>query len=192
MPTEDLSNARMMIIDDQEANLLLLEDILEQGGYANHISIQDSRNAVRTFREFKPDLVLLDLMMPHLDGFAVMDQFGPMLVQEEYLPILALTADVSHMTRRRALASGAKDFLTKPLDPVEVLLRIKNLLLPRFLYRKFQQQADQRIEELAALIDRANDAILALDVQDRIVFWNAGAERLYGWKATEVLGERPL
>jgi len=188
MSPEDLRHARLMIVDDQEANVLLLEDILDEGGYTQRITIQDSRNTLRAFSEFKPDLVLLDLMMPHLDGFAVMEQLRPLLVNEEYLPILVLTADVSRDTKRRALAAGAKDFLTKPLDPVEVLLRIENLLFTRFLYRKLQQHADQRIEELAALIDRANDAILALDEQDRIVFWNEGAERLYGWKAAEVLG----
>lgn len=179
-------NARILIVDDQEANLRLLERILKQGGYTSYRSLSDSREAVAVCQEFQPDLVLLDLMMPHLDGMAVMEQLRPLT--DGYLPVLVLTADMAAESKRRALAAGAKDFLTKPLDAIEVLLRIKNLLETRFLYQRLQRKADQRIHEQATLLDQANDAIMVRDMEDRILFWNQGAERLYGWRAQEAVG----
>src|SRR5437879_3421374 len=125
-------SAKILIVDDQDANLRLLERILKQDGYSNYRSLSDSRQAVSVCREFQPDLLLLDLMMPHLDGVAVMEQLRS-LTEGTYLPILVLTADVAAEAKRRALAAGAKDFLTKPVDAIEVLLRIKNLLETRFL-----------------------------------------------------------
>jgi PAS domain S-box-containing protein len=182
-------HAKVLIVDDQDANLRLLERILEQGGYRCYQSLGDSRQAVSAYRDLQPDLVLLDLMMPHLDGVAVLEQLRP-LTEGTYLPVLVLTADVTAEAKRRALTAGAKDFLTKPLDAVEVLLRIKNLLETRFLYQQSQRRADERIREQAALLDRASDAILVRDMEDRILYWNQGAERLYGWTAAEAVGRR--
>jgi two-component system, cell cycle sensor histidine kinase and response regulator CckA len=181
-------NARILIIDDQEANVLFLEGLLEEGGYTAWRTVRDSRAAVAICAEFQPDLILLDLIMPHLDGFGVLDQLRPYLAEQVYLPILVLTVDITPESRRRALAGGAKDFLAKPLDALEVLLRVKNLLETRFLYLQLQQRADERIREQAALIDQANDAILVCDLEDRLTFWNRGAEVLYGWPAAEVQG----
>ncbi|HZU34913.1 MAG TPA: PAS domain S-box protein [Gemmataceae bacterium] len=103
-----------------------------------------------------------------------------------------MTADISDGARRRALAAGAKDFLTKPVDAIEVLLRIQNLLETRFLYQELQQSADRRIREQAALLDRANDAILVEDLEHRIEYWNEGATKLYGWTAAEAIGRNAL
>src|SRR5690349_11322461 len=119
MDPANLADARILIVDDQETNVLLLEDILDSASYTKVKSIQDSRQAIAAFLEFKPDLLLLDLMMPYLDGFAVMQQLQAHLDKEDYLPILVLTADSTAETKRRALAAGAKDFLTKPLDAIE-------------------------------------------------------------------------
>lgn len=181
-------DAKILIVDDQEANIRLLERILRQGGYGRYHSVLDSRQALAVYQEFQPDPVLLDLMMPHLDGVAVLQQLRP-LTEGTYRPVLVLTADVSKESQRRALAEGAKDFLTKPFDALEVLLRIHNLLETRFLYQQLQQHANHRIQEQAALLDRANDAIMVRDMQDRILFWNHGAERLYGWTAEEAVGQ---
>lgn len=181
-------DAKILIVDDQEPNVRLLERILRQGGYGRSHSVLDSRQALAVYQEYQPDLVLLDLMMPHPDGMAVLQQLRP-LAEGTYRPVLMLTADVSRESRRRALAEGAKDFLTKPFDAVEVLLRIHNLLETRFLYQQLQQRANHRIQEQAALLDRANDAIMVRDMQDRILFWNHGAERLYGWTAAEAVGQ---
>jgi PAS domain S-box-containing protein len=108
------------------------------------------------------------------------------------LPVLVLTVDITAESKRRALAAGAKDFLAKPLDAVEVLLRVRNLLETRFLYLQLQQRADERIREQAALIDQANDAILVCDLADRVTFWNRGAETLYGWTAADILAHGTL
>jgi two-component system, cell cycle sensor histidine kinase and response regulator CckA len=183
-----LQDARILIVDDQEPNIQLLEDLLHQGGYTCWRSVRDPRTAAAACAEFRPDLILLDLLMPRLDGFGVLDQLRPLLEAEAYLPVLVLTVDLTAESKRRALAAGAKDFLAKPLDAIEVLLRVKNLLETRFLYRQLQQRADERIREQAALIDQANDAILVCDLDDRITFWNHGAEKLYGWTAAEVQG----
>jgi adenylate cyclase len=140
MSADDLRAARILIVDDQEANIALLETFLADDGYAALHSTTDSREAVALFQEHRPDLVLLDLHMPHLDGFGVIEQLQPLISADEYLPILVLTADATTETKRRALAGGAKDFLAKPLDEVEVLLRIRNLLETRRLHQQLLER----------------------------------------------------
>jgi two-component system cell cycle sensor histidine kinase/response regulator CckA len=191
MIQSDFGNAKILIVDDQEANLRLLERILTQGGYDHYRSLCDARQVVSTFLEQQPDLILLDLMMPHLNGVEVMEQLRP-LAHETYLPILVLTADASPSARRSALAAGAKDFLTKPVDAVEVLLRIRNLLETRFLYQQTQRRADDHIRFQANLLDQANDAILVRDPQERILYWNRGAQLMYGWTAAEAVNRNAL
>jgi len=137
---DTIKNARILIVDDQEANVLYLETILRKSGYKTFRSTGDSRQVLPLFHESRPDLILLDLMMPYLDGFGVMEQLKPLIADDSYLPILVLTADISPETRRRALSSGASDFLVKPFDPTEVVLRIHNLLSAWFLHVLPQQQ----------------------------------------------------
>lgn len=102
-------------------------------------SITDSRRALESYHAFEPDLILLDLMMPHLDGFAVLESLRS-LPGEIFLPVLVLTADANEETKRRALRSGATDFLLKPFDHLEVLLRIGNLLETRRLHWQLDNQ----------------------------------------------------
>jgi signal transduction histidine kinase len=158
MPHEYLSQAKILIIDDEPANVRLLERILEIAGCTRVRGLTDSRQALPLFFEFAPDIVLLDLNMPHFDGFAIMKQLAAAISADEYLPILVLTADITADTRRRALASGARDFVTKPLDHTEVLLRIKNLLENRFLHLSMQQQnalLEDQVRERTALLEEA-------------------------------------
>jgi putative two-component system response regulator len=143
---DNIKNARILIVDDQEANVLLLESVLRKAGYTAFQSTTDPREALALFEQNRPDLLLLDLMMPHLDGFAVMEQLKPLIAPDSYLPILVLTADISPETRRRALSGGANDFLVKPFDPREAVLRIHNLLAAWFLHVMPQQQK-QVLEE---------------------------------------------
>jgi signal transduction histidine kinase len=103
-------------------------------------SVTDSRRALGVFLAEKPDIVLLDMHMPHLDGMTLLSQIKASLTPDEYLPVLVLTADITPETRQRALSKGAHDFLTKPIDPDEVLLRIRNLLETRFLHLELQRQ----------------------------------------------------
>jgi putative two-component system response regulator len=137
---------RILIVDDQEPNVLLLERILRGAGYPNIRSTTDARLALDLFSRFDPDLVLLDLMMPHLDGFEVMRRLQLHVPAGDYMPILILTADMTQEAKRRALAGGARDFLTKPLDVDEVLLRIRNMLETRRLHRLLRDQ-NERLEE---------------------------------------------
>jgi len=136
---ERLRRSRILVVDDQEANVLLLEKLLVAEGYTNVLVTTDPRAAEDLWRGFCPDLLLLDLHMPGLDGFELMAR----LQQQEgagYLPILVLTADNTRPTRLKALAAGARDFLTKPFDQVEVLTRIRNMLEVRLLYLDLQAQ----------------------------------------------------
>src|SRR5712671_4286244 len=135
---EIILNSRILIVDDQPANVLLLERILQQAGYQHYSSITDSRQTLDRFRTFQPDLLLLDLMMPQMDGFAVMTQLRGWIPSEEYLPVLVITADASRTAKQKALTLGAKDFLTKPIDATEVVLRVYNLLETRWLHRKIK------------------------------------------------------
>jgi two-component system NtrC family sensor kinase len=143
----DLTDAKILIADDEPANVRLLERLLGQAGYRTIRTTTDSRDVAALYDEFRPDLVLLDLMMPHLDGIAVMERLA--IPEGEYVPILVLTADVTSQAKERALGAGAKDFLTKPFDRTEVLLRIKNLLDTRALYRQLEAQ-NRSLEQIVA------------------------------------------
>lgn len=152
-----LQLAKILIVDDEEANVRLLERTLQRWGYTNLISTTDSREAMPLFEQHRPDLILLDLMMPHIDGFTVMETVNSSLPEGVFLPILVLTADANPQVKRRALSAGAKDFLTKPFDQTELLLRIMNMLETRFLHIQLanqnqilEQKVAERTRELAA------------------------------------------
>lgn len=135
-----VKEARLLIVDDQEANIALLERLLDVAGYTNVVSTTDSSQVVAMCAEAEPDLVLLDLQMPHPDGFEVMSQLAPWIRGTTRLPILVLTADCERETKERALSVGASDFLNKPFDFTEVVLRIKNLLTTRLLQVELRGQ----------------------------------------------------
>ena len=143
------SSARLLIIDDSPSEVLLLGTILEDAGYVDIVSIHDPRRALATFQAYEPDLVLLDLHMPHMSGLDVMDALQ-VEIGSEYVPILVLTADISSEARVRTLSMGAKDFLTKPFDPIEVTLRIRNLLHTRTLYKELRQQNEMLEQKISA------------------------------------------
>jgi putative two-component system response regulator len=142
-----LKQGNILIVDDEKANIRFLEIILQRAGYENVYSSLDSRQTSDLFRSIQPDIMLLDLTMPHMDGFAVMKH-----LQEEFpehsTPILVLTADATAATKHRALQEGAKDFLTKPLDETEVLLRINNLLEAHFHHALLEAKVLDRTIDL--------------------------------------------
>lgn len=160
---DHLLGARILIVDDQEVNVRLLEMLLKREGFTSLLGVTDAHKVFAHFVEFQPDLILLDLLMPGLDGFAVMELLRRRIPEGAFLPILVLTADVSPETRRRALALGAKDFLLKPFDQIEVMLRIWNLLETRFLYLQLQernQQLSTRVEESLRALDEAQVEVI--------------------------------
>ena len=132
--TDPILAARIYIVDDQAANLRLLERHLGRAGFEDITSFTDPHAALAAIEADEPDLLLLDLHMPGLDGFGVLDALRALLAADDFLPILVLTGDVERDARSRALAGGATDFLTKPLDAAEVVLRARNLIRTRQLH----------------------------------------------------------
>ena len=157
MPTELTKNARIIVVDDEPMNVDLFGAILRDAGYANLVMITDSRQAAPMCANDDPDLVLLDLHMPHQDGYEVLQSLRYLVPAEAFMPILVLTADVSVETRRRALAAGATDFLSKPFDVVEMTLRIETMIRLRFLYREMLKEKtmlEQRVRERTRSLQR--------------------------------------
>jgi len=127
---------RILAIDDEEANVMLLRSVLQREGYTDVHCLTDPTQALGAYIDLQPDIVLLDLMMPEIDGFQLLEAFGRHDKPDEFRPVLVLTADTTIQARRKALALGAKDFVPKPFDVIEVGLRISNLLETRLLYQR--------------------------------------------------------
>jgi putative two-component system response regulator len=136
---QQLCAAKILIIDDEETYIRALEWALRQAKFSNFRSLTDSTRARDEFNRFQPDLVVLDLHMPKVDGFAVLKQLRESEPAGEFLPVLVLTGDNTSEIRRQALKAGATDFLGKPIDHTEVTLRIKNLLQTRILHRQARE-----------------------------------------------------
>jgi PAS domain S-box-containing protein len=181
----DLTNSRILIVDDQEENLKALSAVLAGAGYSKVNCLIDSRQIPAVFQEFRPDLVLLDLHMPHVDGIAAMDWMASVTAKDDYMPILVLTGDGSFEAKQKALSHGAHDFLHKPLNRAEVQLRVRNLLETRHLHLQLKAQNELQ----TSLLDQVHDAILTLDEGFQIQYMNAGAARLFGWTAREAVGQ---
>jgi EAL domain-containing protein (putative c-di-GMP-specific phosphodiesterase class I) len=146
--TAAMQNARVLIVDDREANVRLLQAMLSAAGVSEIEGLTDARLTVERVLEFRPDILLLDLHMPSMDGVSVLAALRDALPADTFLPVVVLTADVSPGARERALAAGAKDFLTKPIDRLEVLLRVSNLLETRALYLRVHSDRAQLQHEL--------------------------------------------
>jgi putative two-component system response regulator len=144
MQNRIFKHARILIVDDEPANVEVLQRLLERSGFGKIEATTDPRTAADLYVKYRPDLILLDLHMPGMDGLAVMDQLNE-IAEASYLPILMLTGDMTPAARQEALSRGAKDFVSKPFHADEVLLRIRTLLETRFLY--FQVQSQNQILE---------------------------------------------
>jgi putative two-component system response regulator len=149
MHAPGFSDARLLIIDDTAANLRLMERILGRAGYVSVTSTADPTAAVSLYIRMQPDLIVLDLHMPGMDGFEVIEALRDVVGANSFLPILVLTGDMDRDARDRALSTGAKDFLTKPFDPTELLLRIRNLLETRHLHLELQSH-NEHLENTVA------------------------------------------
>lgn len=144
MNETEVLQSRILLIDDEPANLRLLEELLAREGFTQVLSTTDSQRALDLHTAYDPDLVLLDLMMPGLDGYAVLEQLARRRAPDDYRPVLVLTADATTEAKRRALSLGAKDFLTKPFDAIEAMLRVWNLLETRWLYKRLHAVSTSR------------------------------------------------
>ena len=154
----DVSGARVLVVDDEPANVRLLEKLLGKWGFADVVTTTRSAEVVALCRHVRPDLLLLDLQMPEPNGLRLMELLAAEIHGPTRLPVVVLTADISPEVRRTALASGARDFLTKPFDPTEVELRVRNLLETRRLQVELQVQnetLEQRVRERTRALDMA-------------------------------------
>jgi PAS domain S-box-containing protein len=128
-----IRNASILVVDDQESNVQLLEQLLKDAGYTAVTSTMNSREVCKLHRENEYDLILLDLQMPGMDGFQVIEALRTNIA-DPYLPVLVITAQPGH--KMRSLEAGVRDFISKPFDLVEVRTRIRNMLEVRLLYKK--------------------------------------------------------
>ena len=153
----DILNAKILIVDDQESNVQLLQQLLQSAGYTGVTSTMQPEEVCTLHRKNAYDLILLDLQMPVMDGFQVMESLKTSTV-DPYLPVIVLTAQPGH--KLRALQTGAKDFVSKPFDLIEVKTRIHNMLEVRLLYKQLAGYAkllEERVEERTAEL-RASEA----------------------------------
>lgn len=146
----EILNASILIVDDQESNVTLLELLLAEAGYTRVTSTMNSQEVCGLHRKNNYDLILLDLQLPGMDGFQVMEALKTNLL-DPYLPVIVLTAQPGH--KLRALQAGAKDFISKPFDLPEVKTRIHNVLEVRLLYKKlanYNKELELKVQERTA------------------------------------------
>lgn len=158
------SAARILVVDDEPANVLVLERFLSRWGYENVVSTTRSSQVVALVEAQRPSLILLDLIMPHPDGFEVMRRLSELQTGRAAVPVLVLTADVSAATKEQALTRGASDFLTKPFDRTEVRLRVRNLLRSHLLQLELERHnelLEQRVRARTRDLEQARRETLS-------------------------------
>jgi EAL domain-containing protein (putative c-di-GMP-specific phosphodiesterase class I)/CheY-like chemotaxis protein len=194
-----MADAVVLVVDDMQANVTLLERLLARAGVGRVVGITDPRQAIEQYHAITPDLILLDLHMPQLDGLAVLKALRGVIPVDSFTPIVVLTADTTFAAKEQALAAGAKDFLTKPFDQAEVLLRINNLLETRHLHlalqrhnaalqaeirqtnereRKLAEEHRQRLHRVQQVLRHGNLAIVFQPIVDLATLRVAGVEAL--------------
>ena len=160
-----LQSARFLVIDDEPVSASAVEISLAAAGHEEIRIVNDPCDALAAFQEYQPDIILLDISMPVMDGFDVLGQIRNHIPQDDYLPVIVITADPMETTRRRALAAGANDFLNKPFGSTELRLRVRNLLQTRFLHlglreqnRRLDERVTERTRELETALEELREA----------------------------------
>ena len=172
----EILKASILIVDDQEANVMLLEQMLRNAGYSNLTSTQDPTEVLALHGAHRYDLILLDLQMPVMDGFQVLDALKT-VEPGGYLPVLVITAQPGH--KLQALKAGAKDFVSKPFDLVEVQTRIHNMLEVRLLYRRlnnYSKQLEQTVLERTAELRESEARFQRFTELSSDWYWEQDAE----------------
>ncbi len=187
----DILNASILIVDDQQSNVTLLEQTLAVAGYTNVSSTMDPTQTCALHRKNRYDLILLDLQMPGMDGFQVMEGLKTNN-QDGYLPVLVITAQPGHKVR--ALQAGARDFISKPFDLVEARTRVRNTLEARLLYKQLQhytKELEQIVEERTAELRESEARFRSLTELASDWYWEqdeSGAFTKVSGPALEMLG----
>ena len=195
--SEFFGRAHILIVEDDSGVQRVLERMLKSNGFLNITRVQDVGSAQDVWRRTPPDLVLVDLHMPGASGFQLLEHMRAVDTSSEFLPVIMLTGDGDPDVRRRALDLGAHDFLTKPFDTAEVLLRIRNLLRTRLLNRRLVEsnnELEERVRERTLNLDEARREALehlarAAEFRDdmtgqhthRVGLVSAGIARVLGW-----------
>src|SRR5450756_229848 len=189
--SSDILHGKVLIVDDQEANVILLERILRGAGYVSITSTMNPAEVCELHRKNRYDLILLDLQMPGMDGFQVMEGLKA-IETDGYLPVLVITAQPGH--KLRALQAGAKDFIGKPFDLAEVQMRIHNMLEVRLLYKKldsYNRVLEQTVEERTAELRESEARFRRLTELSSDWYWEQDASghftKVYG-PVLEMLG----
>jgi PAS domain S-box-containing protein len=189
----DILGAKILIVDDLQANVLLLEQTLRDAGYTTVTSTMDSHTVCALHLRNRYDLILLDLMMPGMDGFAVLEGLEA-IESDRYVPVLVVTAQPGH--KLRALQAGARDFISKPFDLVEVKARVRNMLEVRLLYQRIENHSrllEQTVLERTAELRESEERFHRLTELSSDWYWeqdvNGRFTRVSG-PALEMLGIR--
>ncbi len=203
LEVSEILNASILIVDDQEANVVLLERLLRNVGYQRITTTMDPCAVYDLHLKHQYDLILLDLQMPVMDGFEVMERLKQ-IDQDDYLPVLVITAQPGH--KLRALGAGAKDFVSKPFDLVEVQTRIHNMLEVRLLYRKldnYNKILEQTVLERTAELRESEARFKSFTELSSDWYWEQDHEgnftkisgpvfEMLGIEANDMLGESPI
>jgi adenylate cyclase len=188
----EILNASILVVDDQAANVSLLERMLRSAGYTSIASTMDPHEVCELQRKNRYCLILLDLQMPGMDGFQVMEGLKD-IEKDDYLPVLVITAQPGH--KLRALQAGAKDFISKPFDLAEVLTRVRNMLEVRLLHvdsknsRRVLEQTVREVEASREVIRRQSDEVRSL--YDQVVTEQKLSERLLLNVLPDAIAVRP-
>ncbi|BAY36353.1 PAS/PAC sensor hybrid histidine kinase [Nostoc sp. NIES-2111] len=200
MNINTINQGVILIVDDNPTNLELLFDFLANAGYTVLVA-EDGESAIARAEYAPPDLILLDILMPGMNGFDTCQYLKNNPLTQD-IPVIFMTALTDTVDKVKGLNLGAVDYITKPLQHEEVLARVKLHLRLCQLTKTLKEQnqlleaeilerrrVEEKLREQAALLDITTDAILVRDLNNRIRFWNHGAEHLYGWQAQEIIGQ---